>query len=136
MQSCGVELAEDAVVPKLLGELMAHVAENMDAHARWVGAATAEAAAEQRALEQLARDYRSIAAAAARASETMRAMRTLSAAPHDPAGFDHAAFVRWMRKKIELQRAFAKLVLEHADASECALVEVAVQAGPLGARDL
>jgi hypothetical protein len=124
MESCGAEMARDAVVPELLARLMAHVAENMDAHARWVGTASFEAEQEQRWLLKVADDYRSIAAAAGRAAATMRDMHSLDAAPHDPSRWDRAAFGEWMSKKIELQRAFARLLLEHAEASEGVLGEL------------
>ena len=118
MISCGAELAEDAVVPEQLASLMQHVAENMEAHAGWVGVRTAEAEAEHNALVKLAADYRRIATAATQAVATMREMRNLKPALHDPALWDRQSFVRWMRKKIDMQRAFAHLILEHANASE------------------
>ena len=97
---------------------MAHVAENLDAHARWVGEGTGAAEAEQAALLRLAGEYREIAAAATRAASTMRGLRELAPAPHDPACWDRAAFAIWMRAKIEMQRTFAQLLLEHAEESE------------------
>ncbi len=118
MESCGAELAEDAVVPEQLAKLMEHVSINMDAHARWVGTGTPEAELEHRWLLKVADDYRGIAAAALRAVVTMRGMRNLEPAPHDPNTWNQAEFSRWMQKKIELQRAFAGLLLEHAAASE------------------
>jgi hypothetical protein len=120
-QTLGQEIAEGAVVPERIAVLMAHVAENLDAQATWVGTSTPEAAAEHDALTSLASHYRSIAKASAETAETMRSLRTLSPAPHDPARFDHAVFGRWMRRKIELQVALAELLLEHARASENAL---------------
>jgi len=124
MESCGAELAESAVVPEQLALLMAHVAQNLDAHAKWVGDATPAAAEEQRWLLKVADDYRGIAAAASRAVTTMRAMRDLAPAPHDPSRRDPAAFVTWMEKKIELQRAFAQLLNDHAEESERVLAEL------------
>jgi hypothetical protein len=59
-----------------------------------------------------------MAAAAARAAEAMRSMRDLPAAPHDPAGLDRAAFARWMREKVAMQRALARMLVEHAEVSE------------------
>lgn len=125
-QTCGQELSADAEVPDALAVLMRHVAENLDSHARWVGRASHEAAREHDALADIARAYRAISEAAADASARMRAVRDLPAAPHDPARRDAGAFVAWMRRKIELQRAFAELILRHARDSEAVLEEVAV----------
>ena len=116
--ACGAELGDAAIVPEQLAALMGHVAENLEAHARWVGVETPEAAAEQQGLLRLAADYRGIAAAAQRAAATMRKLHELEPAPHDPARWDRPAFLQWMRRKIELQRSFARLLVEHADASE------------------
>jgi hypothetical protein len=124
MESCGAELARDAVVPEQLADLMDHVADNMVAHARWVGTATFEATQEHQWLLKLAEDYRSISAAALRAATTMRSMQNLAAAPHDPSRWDKDAFAKWMSKKIQLQRAFAGLLLEHAETSESVLAEI------------
>jgi hypothetical protein len=124
--TCGEELAADAEVPEALARLMRHVAENMDAHARWVGATAAPAAARERSgLEAVARAYRDIADASDWAASVMKTMLAVPAAPHDPAELDRAALARWMREKIELQRAFAALLTRHADDSEAALARLA-----------
>jgi hypothetical protein len=113
-QSCGAELAQSAVVPELIGELMLHVTQNLEVHAQWVGASSEAARLEQTALRQVAADYRAIAEAAARAVQHMRAAAGLASPPHDPTAWDRAAFSSWMQRKIELQRALAQLLLEHA----------------------
>jgi hypothetical protein len=123
MKSCGAELAEDAVVPERLAALMSHVAENLLRHAGWVGSDTTAAAMEQRALARLAAEYQAIASAAVTASVTMRGLQGLEFAPHDPAKWDRNAFATWVRQKIELQRQFAQLLLEHAERSERALFD-------------
>ena len=121
MQSCGEELAESALVPERLAELFQHVAENLQAHAEWVGTESEAARAEHVAMLEVAADYRAIARAATHAARNMRRLVSLPAAPHDTARWDRTAWSRWMRRKVELQRAFAQLMLEHADASERAL---------------
>ena len=121
MQSCGEELAESALVPERLAELFQHVAENLQAHAEWVGTESAAARGEHMAMLEVAADYRAIARAATHAARHMRSLLSLPAAPHDTARWDRTAWASWMRRKVELQRAFAQLLLEHADASERAL---------------
>jgi hypothetical protein len=122
--TCGEELAQAAEVPELLAELWEHVATNLVDHAKWVGTATPEAAAEHDSLTHVAREYRSIAAAAERAAAIMRSMETLPPAPHDASRVDRSAQARFMRRKIELQLRLAELLTHHADASRSALVEL------------
>lgn len=121
MQSCGEELAESALVPERLAELFQHVAENLQAHAEWVGSESEAARAEYVAMLEVAADYRAISRAATHAGRHMRSLASLPAAPHDPARWDRTAWASWMRRKVELQRAFAQLLLERAEASERAL---------------
>ena len=123
-QSCGAELAQSAVVPELIGALMLHVTQNLEAHAQWVGASSEAARLEQAALREVAADYRAIAEASARAVQHMRAAAGLTSPPHDPGSWDRSAFVSWMQRKIELQRALAELLLEHARLSERGLEQV------------
>lgn len=125
--TCGQELAQDAEVPELLGELWEHVAANMVVHAKWVGTATPEAAAEHDCLTHVAREYRNIAAAAERAAAIMRSMSEQPAAPHDPSRVDRTAQARFIRRKIELQLALADLLVRHADTSRSALAELELQ---------
>jgi hypothetical protein len=123
-QSCGAELAQSAVVPELIGALMLHVTQNLEAHAQWVGASSEAARLEQAALREVAADYRALAQAAARAVEHMRAAAGLASSPHDPATWDRGAFVSWMQRKIELQRALGELLLEHARLSQRGLEQI------------
>ena len=123
MESCGAELAESAVVPERIAELMQHVAENLVAHADWVGNASGAALREREALLKVAAGYRAIASAALDTAACMRGLGDLPAAPHDPARWDRPQFLEWMREKIVLQRAVAALLLNHAEASERVLTE-------------
>jgi hypothetical protein len=119
--SCGAELSEEAVIPEQLAALMQHLANNMEAHARWVGSASNDAEAEHDALTRLATHYRRIATHATRAARTLHTLRDLDPAPHDPAPFHRSFFEASLRKKVDLQRSFAQLLLEHAATSKRAL---------------
>jgi hypothetical protein len=119
--TCGAELAASAEVPEAWSRLMSHVALNLEAHAAWVGTDTDAARQEHSGLRSVAAAYEDMAASATRAAEVMRVLRALPPAPHDPAGFDRAAFERWLREKIVLQRALARMLDRHAEAAEGAL---------------
>jgi hypothetical protein len=123
-----MELVRDAEVPELLGELWEHLASDMVVHAKWVGTATPEAASEHDALMHVAREYRSIAAAAERAAAIMRSMHGLPTAPHDLSRLDRPGQARFIRRKIELQLQLADLLVSHADASRGALAELETRA--------
>lgn len=123
-ESCGQELAHSAEVPELLSRLFAHVAENMDMHAEWVGAKSPDAAREHDAMRAAAAAYRKIATAASEAGSLMLGLRDLPAIAHDPARLDRQALAAWMRAKINMQRDFARLLLDHAAQSERVLAEI------------
>jgi hypothetical protein len=127
-ETCGQELARDAEVPELLAELWEHVAKNMVLHAKWVGTDTPEATAEHDALTHIAREYRSIAAAAERAATIMKSMHGMPPAPHDPSRRDRPGQARFMREKIQLQLRLADLLVSHADASRGVLAELETRA--------
>lgn len=116
--ACGLELREAAGVPESLALLMDHIAENLTAHAAWVGTGSDVAAAEHTALTQLALEYRAIASAARQAASTMREMAGLHAAPHDPKRWDKAAFATWLERKISLQTTLGEVLIEHARAAQ------------------
>jgi hypothetical protein len=120
-KTCGEEVATSAEGPEAWRDLMRHVAINLEAHAAWVGSGSPAAREEHDGLRGVAAAYLEMAAAADRACAVMRAMRGVPAAPHDPARRDGAAFVAWMRRKVELQRALASMLERHAAESERAL---------------
>jgi hypothetical protein len=123
MKSCGAEVAESAIVPDAVGALMRHVAENLDAHASWVGRETPEAQAEHDGLREIAVSYRALAESAEHAARAMRRLGGLAPVPHDPSRWDRPTFVAWMRTKIELQRRLASILLSHADVAAAVLDE-------------
>jgi len=122
-ETCGQEIGASAEVPLSWQALMEHVAENMEAHAAWVGADSPAARQEQDGLRRVADAYRAMAAAARTAAQAMQAMTDVPPAPHDPARRDGAGWARWMREKIEMQRELAAMLERHAAASERALAE-------------
>jgi hypothetical protein len=123
-KSCGHELAQGAEVPEKLAELFAHVAKNMDVHAAWAGKESPDAAREHDAMRSVAEAYRKIATAAGDAAALMRGWQDLPSVPHDPARLDRRGLAEWMRAKVEMQRAFARMLLEHAALSERVLEEM------------
>jgi hypothetical protein len=121
--TCGQEIAADAEVPEKLGRLMAHVATNMEVHARWA-ATDPRGTRERDGLLAIAREYQAMADAAMRAAVAMRAMKDLPQTPHDPARLDRAGQTRWMREKIALQLEFARLLVAHAEVSKRVLAQL------------
>jgi hypothetical protein len=123
-QTCGQELADAAEVPQRWGDLMNHVALNLEGHARWVGADSTAAKQEHDALLRVAHEYRAMADAANRAATAMQAMKDLAPTPHDPSRMDRAAQANWLCAKIQMQRDFAALLSRHANESEQALAQL------------
>ena len=78
-RTCGQEMAHAAEVPDRLATLFAHVADNMESHARWTDS-SAMGAAESSSLIEVARHYRAIVDAAKKASVAMRSMERLPGA--------------------------------------------------------
>jgi hypothetical protein len=119
--SCGTELAASSDIPEQFGSLFAHVAQNLRAHASWVGDGGTECKREQEALIAAAAAYESVASVCARTAELLRSFATLPPAFHDVNQWDRTAWEGWMRTKIQIQRALAATLTEHADQSEEAL---------------
>jgi hypothetical protein len=120
-ETCGQELASSAAVPEQFAALFKHVAVNFRDHAAWVGTATAEAEREHDAMLAVALGYEATAESAQRTAVFMRTLAGLPAAAHDPHKMDRAKFFTWMKTKLELQRALAGMLIEHAEQSERAL---------------
>lgn len=122
--TCGQEMAASAEIPRRWQALMNHVALNMELHAAAVGSGSAANRDESAAMLVVAREYRSMADAAARAASAMTAMADLAPASHDPSGIDLPSLARWMRLKVAMQRELAALLIRHAEESEAALTQM------------
>jgi len=123
-ETCGQELASAAPVPEQFAALFRHVATNLRAHATWVGTATIEAKREHDAMIAVAQGYEATSESAQHTATFMRTLEQLPVAAHDPNQMDREIFFVWMKTKIELQRALASTLLEHAEQSERALREM------------
>jgi hypothetical protein len=122
--TCGQELAAGAVVPEQLGALFKHVAENLREHAAWVGTTTTDAKREHDAMLATAENYELISAKSEQAASAMRALEKLPAAQHDASKLDRQKLAAWMKKKVELQRKLASVLLAHAEQSQRVLDEL------------
>jgi hypothetical protein len=80
--TCGKGIAAHSTLPAALGELMAVVAENLEAHMKALDPADRAAAAELDAYRKLAKRHRKSAARLQRFSELMAGYRDLPMAPH------------------------------------------------------
>ena len=126
--TCGQELAAGASVPEQLGTLFKHVAENLRDHAAWVGTTTADAKREHDAMLATAESYELISAKSQQAAAAMRALEQLPAVPHDASKLDRQKLAASMKKKVELQRKLASVLLEHAEQSQRVLEELGTHA--------
>lgn len=104
--TCGKGLAEQARVPAKMAELLAVLAENLEAHLPTIDTGDAAGRAEREAYVDLSTEFAGLAAQLSRTAETMRGYRDLPAARHheetlaDPGLLE--AFERFVAREKEL----------------------------------
>lgn len=81
--TCGQGLAEHSVLPRKVGELIAALAENLEAHIPTLDVTDENARAERSAYDKLAERYRTIAAQLQVVADEMASYRDLPMAKHD-----------------------------------------------------
>jgi hypothetical protein len=81
---CGRGLAEHAILPKKLAELVRALAETLEVHRSTLVLEDAAAKVEHAAYGALAREYRAIASQLATAAHHMASYYDLPPAPHHP----------------------------------------------------
>jgi hypothetical protein len=81
--TCGQGLAEHSVLPSKVGELIAALAENLEAHIPTLDLTDENARAERSAYDKLAERHRTIAAQLQVVADEMASYRGLPMAKHD-----------------------------------------------------
>jgi hypothetical protein len=82
-QTCGQGLAQHSAIPRLLGELVDALAENLERHMPALDLGDDAARVEHAAYERLAGRHRQIAAELRSVAEDMAGQRDLPMGPHD-----------------------------------------------------
>jgi DNA repair exonuclease SbcCD ATPase subunit len=105
-QTCGKGLAENSVLPAKLGELIAAMAENLEAHMRALDLTDVNSKQEYEAYKDLVREEREIASQLAATAQEMARYRDLPMGRHDAKAMSHTrvreAFEKFVQRKKEL----------------------------------
>ena len=126
--TCGQMMASKAVMPQKMSELLTNVADNLEAHAKWVGTKDKAAKAENDQLIKVAKEHRAIAASMKKTAETMQKGKDLAQAPHDMKTMD-PKMAEGMTRQIALEREMASLLQKDADDAEKHLSSMKTTAG-------
>ncbi|HLO27817.1 MAG TPA: hypothetical protein VK249_01700 [Anaerolineales bacterium] len=117
-QTCGKGLAENSVLPAKLGEVIAAMAENLEAHMKALDQTDQNSRREYAAYERLAKAQKQIAAQLQATADEMAGYRDLPMGRHDEGGMTHprvrAAFEQLVQQKQEL-RALLEQTAERDD---------------------
>ncbi len=108
--TCGAGLAAHAVLPAKLGELVAAVADNLEAHLRSLDPADDETRAERDAYLSIAGQHRGIAERLAAVAREMAAQGDLPMGRHDEALLGAPEAVDAFRRYLDRERELAALL--------------------------
>ena len=113
--TCGRGLAENAVIPAKLGELIAALAENLELHMPALVLSDPNAKLEHEAYTKLAGEHRAIAEQLTAVAAHMAGYKNLPAAQHDMAAMRdparNEAFGRYVKAERELIAVLQKALV-------------------------
>jgi hypothetical protein len=112
-QTCGQGLAENAAIPRLLGELVDALADNLERHMPSLDVTDDAGRAEHSAYERLTGRHRRIADDLRAVAEDMASQRDLPGAPHDMQVLGSPAVAEAFDRFVAAERALAAH-LEHS----------------------
>ena len=105
-QTCGKGLAENSILPAKLGELIAAMADNLEAHMKALDLADVNSKQEFEAYKDLVREEREISAKLVVTAQEMARYRDLPMGRHDEQAMTHPrvreAFEKFVQSKQEL----------------------------------
>lgn len=110
--TCGQGLAEHSVLPASMAELLASLAQNLEAHMLALDLTDDDAKTEYAAYEQLALDHRSIAAKLRAIADEMAGYRDLPMGRHDQEAMTSPRAAAALERFVGAQRQLAEHLAE------------------------
>jgi hypothetical protein len=108
--TCGEGLAEHSVVPAKIAELLASLAENLEAHVPAIDLSDRNGRLERDAYEVLAAEYRAIASRLQAVAQQMAEYRDLPMAGHLEAAMSAPEILDAFRRYVKLEREVVELL--------------------------
>jgi hypothetical protein len=116
--TCGQGLAERAALPAKLAELLAALAENLEAHARALVPSDPAATQEHQAYAGLVGDYRALASDLAATARRMVGYRDLPMGAHDRAAMTSPKVRDGFAHYVTTERELAQLLHQMLEADD------------------
>ena len=120
--TCGKGLAENSILPAKVGELIAAMAENLEAHMKALELKDVNSKQEYEAYKDLVREQREIAAKLAATAQEMEGYRDLPMGRHDEKAMTHSRVVDAFEKFVQHKRELLDL-LEQSEERDDKLLE-------------
>jgi hypothetical protein len=122
--TCGEGLAENSRVPAKFGELTAAMAENLEVHLQSLDLTDENARREHDAYQDLAKQYREIAARLRATGAEMASYRDLPMGRHDPQAMASPEVVAAFEKFVKLEHELLELVQDRVNQDQHMLSEM------------
>lgn len=119
--TCGKGLAQNASMPAMLADLLAAMADTLDAHRPALDLANSAGQAEDTAYAMLVREFRDISGRLKATAERMAGYHDLAAASHDEQAMADPARMAPYRRFVEIERELVALFEAAASEGEAML---------------
>lgn len=127
--TCGQGLAEHAVLPREIAELVASLADTLEAHTLALELSDDNAQTEHEAYTSLVGQHRDIAARLVACGEEMAGYRDLPMGRHDPEAMTSPQAVAAFDHFVKAERSLAELLGQRQACDETMLAEMTRAAG-------
>jgi len=117
--NCSRTLEKRSAIPAKIDQLFAATADDLDAHAQWIGQKDKTAKSEYEALSKVAHEHRESTEMMSKLSDTMtKTARTFGASPHDINSPLMAKALDADARYARTERELAQLLLQDAEETE------------------
>jgi hypothetical protein len=128
-QTCGQGLAETSVLPALLAELIASLAENLAAHMEALDLTDENAQKEYDAYRELAKEYRTIATQLKSTAQKMAGYRDLPMGSHDQKAMSSPKVLEVFEQFVALEHELNTLLRNRLEQDQKMLSEMGGASG-------
>lgn len=123
-RTCGQGLAEHSVLPALLGELIASVAENLEVHMEALDLTDENSQKEYDAYLELAKEHRQIASQLTATAQKMAGYRDLPMGRHDQQVMSGPKVLEAFKQLVTLEQELLTLLRERLEQDQKMLIEM------------